>query len=144
MLWNLVGPWHPFICSVILKFCTEHSSTTAMLCAKFQNNWQLWNKLWANEISWGLDLRCMSDRCPVLHKALYIMRCQLIDSKLLIFFYGAQECIGHRYVFMEAVGMGPSRNIKIGIWHRMQRFEISANFPVRESHCVKKIVVPLF
>ena len=27
-----------FIYLIILKFCTEHGSDTAMLCAKFQNN----------------------------------------------------------------------------------------------------------
>ena len=26
-------------CQIILKICTEHGSTTAMLCAKFQNDW---------------------------------------------------------------------------------------------------------
>ena len=26
------------ICSVIVNFCTEHGSDTAMLCAKFQND----------------------------------------------------------------------------------------------------------
>ena len=29
-----------FLCRpIILKFCTEHGSDTAMLCAKFQNDW---------------------------------------------------------------------------------------------------------
>ena len=27
--------------SIVLKFCTEHGSDTAMLCAKFQNNWTI-------------------------------------------------------------------------------------------------------
>ena len=26
-------------CPIVSKFCTEHGSDTAMLCAKFQNNW---------------------------------------------------------------------------------------------------------
>ena len=26
-------------CAIILKFCTEHGSDTAMLCANFQNDW---------------------------------------------------------------------------------------------------------
>ena len=28
-----------FSCPTVLKFCTEHSSDTAVLCAKFQNDW---------------------------------------------------------------------------------------------------------
>ena len=28
-----------FSCQIILKFCTEHGSVTAMLCAKYQNDW---------------------------------------------------------------------------------------------------------
>ena len=27
--------------SIILKFCTEHGSNTAVLCAKFQNDWMI-------------------------------------------------------------------------------------------------------
>ena len=36
------------ICQLILKFCTEHSSITVMLCAKLQDDWateQLYNRL---------------------------------------------------------------------------------------------------
>ena len=29
----------PMCCPIILKLCTEHGSITAMLCAKFQNDW---------------------------------------------------------------------------------------------------------
>ena len=34
-----------FICPIVSKFCTEHDSITAVLCAKFQNNWisYTWN-----------------------------------------------------------------------------------------------------
>ena len=28
-----------FSCPIFLKFCTEHGSITAVLCAKFQNDW---------------------------------------------------------------------------------------------------------
>ena len=28
-----------FSCSIILRFCTEHGSITAVLCVKFQNDW---------------------------------------------------------------------------------------------------------
>ena len=28
-----------FSCPIILKFCTDHSSCTAVFCAKFQNDW---------------------------------------------------------------------------------------------------------
>ena len=35
--------------SIILQFCTEHGSITAVLCAKFQND-QLKQMLWMNEI----------------------------------------------------------------------------------------------
>ena len=35
-----------FSCSIVLKFCTEHDSNTAVLCVKFQNNWNSvqWNR----------------------------------------------------------------------------------------------------
>ena len=40
-----------FNCTIILKFCTKHGSFTAMLCAKFQNDLVMRNKLWVNSIS---------------------------------------------------------------------------------------------
>ena len=30
-----------FNCPIVLKFCTEHGSDTAVPCAKFQNDWPL-------------------------------------------------------------------------------------------------------
>ena len=36
---------------IIFKFCTEHGSFTAVLCAKFQNALVMRNKLWVNSIS---------------------------------------------------------------------------------------------
>ena len=36
---NLVIHNIHFNCPIILKFCTEHGSITAVLCAKFQNDW---------------------------------------------------------------------------------------------------------
>ena len=51
--------------SVILKFCTEHGGISV---EKFTTNGQLWNMLWANEISRDLSLRCVSDGYPTLHK----------------------------------------------------------------------------
>ena len=32
--------------SIILKFRTERGSDTAMLCAKFQNDWPIWKDEW--------------------------------------------------------------------------------------------------
>ena len=43
---------------ITLKFGIEHNSVTAMLCAKFQNDW---TKLRVNEISWDLSRRWLSD-----------------------------------------------------------------------------------
>ena len=36
---NLVRPWYPFRLSICWKFCRVHSSDTAVLCAKFRNDW---------------------------------------------------------------------------------------------------------
>ena len=46
-----------FKCLTILKFYTKHSSITAVLCAKFQNDGKLRNKLWENKILRDLRLR---------------------------------------------------------------------------------------
>ena len=55
------------------KFCTDHSDATAVLCAKFQNDWQLKRMLWTNEISRDLSLRWVSDGYPVLHSSLFTL-----------------------------------------------------------------------
>ena len=45
-----------FSCLIILKFCTEHGSTTAVLCAKYQNDWATENVSVDNEVLRDLDL----------------------------------------------------------------------------------------
>ena len=37
-------------CPIVLTFCTEHGSDTAMLCAKFQNNWTIKQMLWMHRV----------------------------------------------------------------------------------------------
>ena len=39
---NVMSSFHMncfLVCPIMLKFCTEHGSDTAMFCAKFQNDW---------------------------------------------------------------------------------------------------------
>ena len=57
-----------FSCEIVLKICTKHGSDTAMLCANFQNDLATEHKLWANEISWDLSLRCISNGYPTLQQ----------------------------------------------------------------------------
>ena len=49
-----------FSCQIILKFCTQHGSITAMLCAKFQNDlttemdvygWMRFHEIWVSKKS---------------------------------------------------------------------------------------------
>ena len=46
--------WSPS-CPIILKFCTEHGSDTAVLSAKFQMIGQQKGMLWICEILWDLS-----------------------------------------------------------------------------------------
>ena len=48
--YNLVFTW-----PIVLKFCIEHGSCTAVLCTKFRNDWLTDSDVWTNSISWVLD-----------------------------------------------------------------------------------------
>ena len=66
-----------FNCPVVLKFCTQHRSYTTVPCAKFQKT-----KLWANEISQGLGLKCVSDGYPILRLWLEYHKCYLHTTRM--------------------------------------------------------------
>ena len=44
-------------CKIIWKFCTEHSSDTAMLCENFDMIGQLRNKFWTYKFSWDFEFK---------------------------------------------------------------------------------------
>ena len=58
-------------CSVVLAFCTEHDSYTAVLCAKFRNDRQL---KW---ISWIYEIPRASRNIPYYHKPRSLRRSPL-------------------------------------------------------------------
>ena len=66
---NLIVHKIVFLCHIVLKFCTEHGSIIAVLRAKVYMIGYPQNKLWANETSRDLSLRCVSDGYSILHKA---------------------------------------------------------------------------
>ena len=55
-----------FSCQITLKFCTEHGSITAMLCAKFKNDWmtELW--VWSDILYCSSPLECVLQLCLVV------------------------------------------------------------------------------
>ena len=52
---------------IALKICAEHGSDTVVLCANFQDDWQLKRMLRTNEISRDLSLKWASVGHPILH-----------------------------------------------------------------------------
>ena len=52
---------------IALKNCAEHGSDTVVLCANFQDDWQLKRMLRTNEISRDLSLKWVSVGHPILH-----------------------------------------------------------------------------
>ena len=51
------------------KFCTEHGSITAVVCAKLSNDWATAQYIMGKQVSRDLSLRYISDGNPMLHKA---------------------------------------------------------------------------
>ena len=39
-MYTIIRPWYLFQLPNRFEICTEHGSDTAMLCAKFQNDWE--------------------------------------------------------------------------------------------------------
>ena len=59
-----------FICPIVLKFCTEHSSITAMLCAKFWNDQTTEKWVVGKWVFSRFEFKVrFSDGYPLLHKA---------------------------------------------------------------------------
>ena len=54
-------------CSIVLIFCTEHGSDTAVLWAKYQKDWATEMAVMEKMISWDLSLRWVSEGYPILH-----------------------------------------------------------------------------
>ena len=52
---------------IILEFCTEHGTDTAVLCATFKTIGQLIWVLWMNALFGDFSLRCVSNKYPILH-----------------------------------------------------------------------------
>ena len=53
--------------SIISKFCTEHGSYTAMLCAKFQNDWTTnWSGYWWKYNVWHFQWQHVDIWCNML------------------------------------------------------------------------------
>ena len=59
-VWNI-----HFSCQIIFEICTEHDNDTAVLCATI---WQLFSKLWANQISRELNIRFISDGYSIVQQ----------------------------------------------------------------------------
>ena len=62
---------------IVLEFGTEHGSTTAVLCAKFQNKWGTENKVMDKQDLRDLSLRWVSEGCAILHQLPGLMGYQL-------------------------------------------------------------------
>ena len=58
-----------YSCQIVLEFCTEHDSTTVVLCTKFQNDWVSAEIMTGKDISRDLSLKLVSNGYPILHKA---------------------------------------------------------------------------
>ena len=53
--------------SIILKFCTEHGSDTAVLCAKFQNDWMNETDVMDEQVFARFEFKISSERYAILH-----------------------------------------------------------------------------
>ena len=58
-----------FLHPIILEFYTGYNSGATLSSVTFQNVWVTEKELSANEISRHLELRYVSEGCPILHKA---------------------------------------------------------------------------
>ena len=69
-----------FSCPIILKFCTEHGSITAMLCAKFQNDWATVKYVMGKKFSRDLNLWWVSEGYSTLQQS----TCRLVCTNKLM------------------------------------------------------------
>ena len=66
--WNLFVHNINLSCPIILKFCTKHGSGTAMLCAKFRNDWATEKYLMGIQDFTRFELRWVSELYSTLQQ----------------------------------------------------------------------------